>query len=126
MEVGVWKTLLTYRLSIPLGIRKAVSEGSRFDIWTSSIIIVGYAIPGFLFAIFLIILFAGGSFWDVFPLRGLTSDNWAALPWYAKILDYFWHLVLPIVSMALAAFATMTLLRTRSFLDEVRNQYVLS
>src|SRR5256714_13161332 len=126
MSLGIWMMLLTYLISIPLGIRKAVSDGSRFDVWTSSVIIVGYAIPGFLFAIFLIILFAGGSFWDVFPLRGLTSDNWAALPWYAKIGDYFWHLTLPIISMALAAFATMTLLTKNSFLDEIRKQYVLT
>jgi microcin C transport system permease protein len=119
-------TLLTYLISIPLGIRKAVNDGSPFDTWTSSLIIIGYAIPGFLFAILLIVLFAGGSFWDLFPLRGLTSDNWAALPWYAKILDYFWHLVLPITSMALAAFATMTLLTKNSFLDEIRKQYVLT
>src|SRR5712675_776208 len=109
MSLGIFMTLLTYLISIPLGIRKAVMDGSPFDTWTSSLIIVGYAIPGFLFAILLIILFAGGSFWDFFPLRGLTSDNFSALPWYAKIADYFWHLVLPIVSMALAAFATMTL-----------------
>jgi microcin C transport system permease protein len=126
MSLGIWMTLLTYLISIPLGIRKAVADGSRFDVWTSSVIIIGYAIPGFLFAILLIILFAGGSFWDFFPLRGLTSDNWAALPWYGKILDYFWHLVLPIVSMALAAFATMTLLTKNSFLDEIRKQYVLT
>jgi microcin C transport system permease protein len=126
MSLGIWMTLLTYLISIPLGIRKAVSDGSRFDTWTSSIIIIGYAIPGFLFAILLIILFAGGSFWDVFPLRGLTSDNFAALPWYGKIADYFWHLTLPIVSMALAAFATMTLLTKNSFLDEIRKQYVLT
>lgn len=126
MSLGIWMTLLTYLISIPLGIRKAVHDGSRFDMWTSSIIIIGYAIPGFLFAILLIILFAGGSFWDLFPLRGLTSDNWAALPWYGKIFDYFWHLVLPITSMALAAFATMTLLTKNSFLDEIRKQYVLT
>jgi microcin C transport system permease protein len=126
MSLGIWMTLMTYLISIPLGIRKAVADGSRFDVWTSSIIIVGYAIPGFLFAILLIILFAGGSFWDLFPLRGLTSDNWAALPWYRKIIDYFWHLVLPITSMALAAFATMTLLTKNSFLDEIRKQYVLT
>src|SRR5690349_12543232 len=108
MSLGIWMTLLTYLISIPLGIRKAVQDGSQFDTWTSTVIIIGYAIPGFLFAILLIILFAGGSFWDVFPLRGLTSDNWAQLSWYAKIGDYFWHLTLPIVSMALAAFATMT------------------
>src|SRR5215210_3988397 len=126
MSLGIWMTLLTYLISIPLGIRKAVEDGSQFDTWTSSVIIIGYAIPGFLFAILLIILFAGGSFFDIFPLRGLTSDNWAALPWHAKILDYFWHLALPIVSMALAAFATMTLLTKNSFLDEIRKQYVLT
>jgi microcin C transport system permease protein len=126
MSLGIWMTLLTYLISIPLGIRKAVSDGTRFDVWTSSLIIVGYAIPGFLFAILLIVLFAGGSFWDFFPLRGLTSDNWSALDWYAKIVDYIWHLVLPIVSMALAAFATMTLLTKNSFLDEIRKQYVLT
>src|SRR6266536_4065113 len=102
MSLGIWMTLLTYLISIPLGIRKAVSDGSRFDTWTSSLIIIGYAIPGFLFAILLIVLFAGGSFWDIFPLRWLTSDNWAALTWYAKVGDYFWHLTLPIISMALA------------------------
>ena len=126
MSLGIWMTLITYLISIPLGIRKAVMDGSPFDTWTSSIIIVGYAIPGFLFAILLIILFAGGSFWDFFPLRGLTSDNFATLPWYAKILDYFWHLTLPLVSMALAAFATMSLLTKNSFLDEIRKQYVLT
>src|SRR4249919_729363 len=126
MSLGIIMTLLTYLISIPLGIRKAVSDGSPFDTWTSSLIIIGYAIPGFLFAILLIVLFAGGSFWDLFPLRGLTSDNWATLPWYGKIIDYFWHLVLPITSMALAAFATMTLLTKNSFLDEIRKQYVLT
>jgi microcin C transport system permease protein len=126
MSLGIWMTLLTYLISIPLGIRKAVEDGSRFDMWTSSIIVVGYAIPGFLFAILLIILFAGGSFLDWFPLRGLVSDNFWSLPWYAKIGDYFWHLTLPIVSMALAAFATMTLLTKNSFLDEIRKQYVLT
>jgi microcin C transport system permease protein len=126
MSLGIWMTLITYLISIPLGIRKAVTDGSPFDTWTSSLIIIGYAIPGFLFAILLIVLFAGGSFWDVFPLRGLTSDNFAALPWYSKILDYFWHLVLPLISMALAAFATMTLLTKNSFLDEIRKQYVLT
>src|SRR5258707_7109863 len=126
MSLGLWMTLFTYLISIPLGIRKAVLDGSKFDTWTSAVIIVGFAIPGFLFAILLIILFAGGSFFNFFPLRGLTSDNFAALPWYAKIADYFWHLVLPIVSMALAAFATMTLLTKNSFLDEIRKQYVLT
>ncbi|NWG23533.1 MAG: microcin C ABC transporter permease YejB [Pseudorhodoplanes sp.] len=126
ISLGIWMTLATYLISIPLGIRKAVKDGSRFDTWTSGIIIVGYAIPGFLFAIFLIILFAGGSFFDLFPLRGLTSDNWAQLTWWQKILDYFWHLTLPITAMMLGAFATMTLLTKNSFLDEIRKQYVLT
>jgi microcin C transport system permease protein len=126
ISLGIWMTLLTYLISIPLGIRKAVQDGTRFDVWTSGVIIVGYAIPGFLFAILLIILFAGGSFFSIFPLRGLTSDNWAMLPWYAKIADYFWHLALPLISMALGAFATMTLLTKNSFLDEIRKQYVLT
>src|SRR3954471_5505039 len=117
MSLGIAMTLLTYLISIPLGIKKAVEDGTPFDTWTSSLIIVGYAIPGFLFAILLIILFAGGSFLDWFPLRGLFSDNWDQLSWFRKILDYFWHLTLPIVSMALAAFATMTLLTKNSFLD---------
>jgi microcin C transport system permease protein len=119
-------TLLTYLISIPLGIRKAVRDGSRFDTWTSAVVIVGFAIPGFLFAILLIILFAGGSFFSIFPLRGLTSDGWSQFPWYWKILDYFWHLTLPIISMALGAFATMTLLTKNSFLDEIRKQYVMT
>jgi microcin C transport system permease protein len=126
ISLGIWMTLATYFISIPLGIRKAVSDGTRFDTWTSGVIIVGYAIPGFLFAILLIVLFAGGSFWNIFPLRGLTSDNWSALPWYGKIVDYFWHLVLPITAMMLSAFATMTLLTKNSFLDEIRKQYVLT
>jgi microcin C transport system permease protein len=107
-------------------VRKAIKDGTPFDVWTSSVIITGYAIPGFLFAILLIILFAGGSFYDWFPLRGLTSDNWAELAWWQKVLDYFWHLTLPIISMGLSAFATMTLLTKNSFLDEIRKQYVLT
>ena len=126
ISLGLWLTLLTYLISIPLGIRKAVTDGSSFDIWTSGVIIIGYAIPGFLFAILLIILFAGGSFYDLFPLRGLTSEGWSNFPWWKKIADYFWHLVLPIVSMGLGAFATMTLLTKNSFLDEIRKQYVLT
>jgi microcin C transport system permease protein len=126
ISLGIWLTLLTYLISIPLGIRKAIKDGSAFDVWTSGVVIVGYAIPGFLFAILLIILFAGGSFFDWFPLRGLTSDNFAALSWWQKILDYFWHLTLPIISMGLSAFATMTLLTKNSFLDEIRKQYVLT
>ena len=126
MSLGIWMALLANLISIPLGIRKAVSDGSHFDVWTSGVIIIGYAIPGFLFAILLIVLLAGGSFFDIFPLRGLTSDNWQTLPWGQKILDYFWHLTLPIVSMSIGAFATMTLLTKNSFLDEIRKQYVLT
>src|SRR6476659_6184777 len=126
ISLGIWLTLLTYLISIPLGIRKAVRDGTRFDTWTSSVLVLGYAIPGFLFAILLIILFAGGSFFNWFPLRGLTSDNWAALSWWQKILDYFWHLTLPIIAMMLSAFATMTLLTKNSFLDEIKKQYVLT
>ena len=103
-----------------------MDDGSHFDMWTSTVIVIGYAIPGFLFAILLIVLFAGGSFFDIFPLRGLVSENFWSLPWYAKIGDYFWHLTLPIVSMAISAFATMTLLTKNSFLDEIRKQYVLT
>src|ERR1700693_3821838 len=126
MSLGIWMTLLTYLISIPLGIRKAVKDGSRFDTWTSAVVIIGYAIPGFLFAILLIVLFAGGSFWNIFPLRGLTSDHWQMLPWWGKIVDYLWHLTLPILSLALGAFATLTLLTKNSFLDEIRKQYVLT
>jgi microcin C transport system permease protein len=126
MSLGIWMTLLTYLISIPLGIRKAVQDGSKFDTWTSAVIIVGFAIPGFLFAILLIILFAGGSFFNIFPLRGLTSDGWSQFPWYWKILDYFWHITLPLIAMALGAFATMTLLTKNSFLDEIRKQYVMT
>lgn len=124
ISLGLWMTLISYFISIPLGIAKAMRDGSRFDVWTSGVIVVGYAIPGFLFAILLIVLFAGGSFYSIFPLRGLTSDNFSMLPWYGKIADYFWHLTLPIISMALGAFATTTLLTKNSFLDEIRKQYV--
>src|SRR5947199_1845647 len=126
MSLGIWMTLLTYLISIPLGIRKAVLDGTRFDTWTSAMIIVGFAIPGFLFAILLIILFAGGSFFNWFPLRGLTSDGWSQFPWYWKIIDYFWHLTLPLIAMGLGAFAAMTFLTKNSFLDEIRKQYVLT
>ncbi|QPC86566.1 microcin C ABC transporter permease YejB [Mesorhizobium sp. NBSH29] len=126
ISIGLWITLLSYLISIPLGIRKAVSDGSSFDVWTSGIVIVGYAIPGFLFAIMLMVLFAGGSFYDWFPLRGLVSDNFSQLPWYSKILDYFWHLALPLTAMVLSAFATTTLLTKNSFLDEIRKQYVVT
>ncbi|MBX9990074.1 microcin C ABC transporter permease YejB [Phreatobacter oligotrophus] len=126
ISLGLWLTLLTYLVSIPLGIRKAMKDGSRFDVWTSAVIVVGYAIPGFLFAILLIVLFAGGSFLDWFPLRGLWSDNWSEMSLGQKILDYLWHLALPITAMALGAFATMTLLTKNSFLDEIRKQYVMT
>jgi microcin C transport system permease protein len=126
ISLGLWMTLLTYMVSIPLGIAKAVRDGTRFDTVSSTLIIIGYAVPGFLLAIFLIVLFAGGSFWNIFPLRGLTSDNWAQLPWYGKITDYFWHLALPITAMMVGSFTTMTLLTKNSFLDEIRKQYVLT
>src|ERR1700752_595587 len=126
MSLGIWMTPLTYLISIPLGIRKAVADGTRFDTWTSAVIIIGFAIPGFLFAILLIILFAGGSFFNIFPLRGLTSDGWSDFPWYWKIIDYFWHITLPLTALSLSAFATMTLLAKTSFLDEIRKQYVMT
>ncbi|HEY8566952.1 MAG TPA: microcin C ABC transporter permease YejB [Beijerinckiaceae bacterium] len=126
ITLGLWMTLLSYAISIPLGIRKAVRDGSAFDVWTSAVVIIGYAIPGFLFAILLIVLFAGGSFFQIFPLRGLTSENWNELSLGAKALDYLWHIALPITAMALGAFATATLLTKNSFLDEIRKQYVLT
>lgn len=126
ISLGLWVTLLSYLISIPLGIAKAMREGSRFDLWTSVAIVIGYAIPGFLFAVLLIVLFAGGSFWQIFPLRGLVSDGWDSLPWWQKILDYFWHLALPLFAMSLAAFATLTMLTKNSFLEEIRKQYVLT
>ena len=126
ITLGLWMTILSYAISIPLGISKAVKDGSRFDIWTSVVVIIGYAIPSFLFAILLIVLFAGGSFWQIFPLQGLVSENWSSLSWPERILDYFWHITLPITAMALGAFATSTLLTKNSFLDEIRKQYVLT
>jgi microcin C transport system permease protein len=126
ISLGLWITLISYLISIPLGIRKAVKDGSSFDIWTSGVVIVGYAIPGFLFAILLMVLFAGGSFFDWFPLRGLVSENWNDLYWPERILDYFWHLTLPLTAMVLSAFATTTLLTKNSFLDEIRKQYVVT
>jgi microcin C transport system permease protein len=126
ISLGLWMTLITYLISIPLGISKAVRDGSRFDVWTSGVIVIGYAIPGFLFAILLIVLFAGGSFFSIFPLRGLTSDGFSLLWWHEKIADYIWHLILPLTSMVLGAFATMTLLTKNSFLDEIRKQYVVT
>jgi microcin C transport system permease protein len=124
ISLGLWMTLLSYAISIPLGIRKAVKDGTRFDTATSAVVIVGYAIPSFLFAILLIVLFAGGSFWQIFPLRGLTSDNWQDLPLFSKITDYLWHIALPVTAMTIGAFATSTFLTKNSFLEEIRKQYV--
>jgi microcin C transport system permease protein len=126
VSLGLWTTLLIYLISIPLGIKKAINDGSNFDVWSSFVIIVGYAVPSFLFAILLIILFAGGSFLDIFPLRGLVSDNWAELSWPAKIADYLWHMVLPISAMVIGGFAALTMLTKNSFLEEINKQYVLT
>ena len=126
ISLGIWITLLSYLISIPLGIRKAVKDGSTFDIWTSGVIIVGYAIPAFLFAILLMVLFAGGSFFDWFPLRGLTSENFDQLSLGGKAVDYLWHITLPLAALVLSAFATTTLLTKNSFLDEIRKQYVVT
>jgi microcin C transport system permease protein len=126
ISLGLWMTLLTYLISIPLGIRKAVADGERFDAWSSGVLVIGYAIPGFLVAVLLLVLFAGGSFLQWFPLRGLTSENWADLSLAGKVIDYFWHLTLPIIAMALGAFTTMTFLTKNSFLDEIRKQYVVT
>jgi len=126
ITLGLWSTIIAYAVSIPLGIRKAISDGSRFDTWTSGLIIVAYAIPGFLFAIMLLVLFAGGSYWQVFPLRGLTSDNWSDLSLIGKVADYFWHIALPVIASSISGFATLTLLTKNSFLDEIKKQYVVT
>ncbi|GKY86193.1 microcin C ABC transporter permease YejB [Sinisalibacter aestuarii] len=126
ITLGLWSTLIAYFVSIPLGIKKAVRDGSRFDTITSGLIIVAYAIPGFLFAILLLVLFAGGSYWQIFPLRGLTSDNWEELSVIGKVLDYFWHISLPVLASTIASFATLTLLTKNSFLDEIKKQYVIT
>jgi microcin C transport system permease protein len=126
ISLGLWLTIVQYLVSIPLGIRKAVKDGSNFDVWTSGVIVIGYAIPSFILAILLIVLFAGGSFFTWFPLRGLTSDNFDQLSLIGKIADYAWHLALPLFAMGLGAFATMTLLTKNSFLDEIRKQYVMT
>jgi microcin C transport system permease protein len=124
ISLGLWLTLVTYFVSIPLGIRKAVKDGTNFDVWSSTLIVVGYAIPSFIFAIMLIVFFAGGSYFNWFPLRGLVSDNFADLSWPAKILDYAKHLALPLLAMGVGSFATMTMLTKNSFLDEIKKQYV--
>ncbi|MAJ02455.1 MAG: microcin ABC transporter permease [Rickettsiales bacterium] len=126
ISLGLWTTLFVYLISIPLGIKKALRDGSKFDIYSSSLIIIGYAIPGFLFAIFLIVIFAGGSYLDIFPLRGLISDNWDDLNVLEKIIDYFWHLALPVLAMVIGGFASLTMLTKNSFLDEINKQYVLT
>ena len=126
ITLGLWSTLLAYLISIPLGIRKAVKDGTPFDTWTSGAIIIGYAIPGFLFAILLVVLFAGGSYWRIFPLRGLVSPGWEELSLIGKALDYLWHITLPVIASTISAFATLTLLTKNSFLDEIKKQYVMT
>ncbi len=126
ISLGLWTTLLVYLISIPLGIKKAIRDGSGFDVWTSSLVIVGYAIPGFLFAILLIVLFAGGSFLDWFPLRGLTSSNFDSLSWPEKIKDYLWHITLPVIAMVIGGFASLTMLTKNSFIEEINKQYVMT
>lgn len=126
MSLGLWTFLIVYSVCIPLGIRKAIRDGSRFDVITSTVILIGYAIPGFVLGILLIVLFGGGSFWNIFPLRGLVSDNWAELSWTGKVLDYFWHMVLPIISTSVGSLAVMTMLTKNSFLEEIRKQYVMT
>ncbi len=126
ISLGLWTTLLIYLISIPLGIKKAVRDGSAFDVWTSGVIVVGYAVPGFLFAIMLIVLFAGGTYLDWFPLRGLVSDNWQELSWPMLVVDYFWHLALPVTAMVISGFAGLTILTKNSFLEEINKQYVLT
>ena len=124
ISLGLWTTLLAYMISIPLGIRKALLDGSSFDNWTSTLIIIGYSIPGFLFAIFLLVLFAGGSYLQLFPIRGLVSSNFENMSFFEQIKDYFWHIALPVLASTVSAFATLTLLTKNSFLDEIKKQYV--
>ena len=126
ISLGLWSTLLTYLISVPLGIRKAVKDGSSFDVWSSTAIIIGYAIPNFLFAILLIVVFAGGSYLDWFPLRGLTSPNFEELSLLEKVKDYFWHISLPVLASVIGSFATLTMLTKNSFLDEINKQYVVT
>ncbi|HIG40332.1 MAG: microcin C ABC transporter permease YejB [bacterium] len=126
ISLGLWSLLIIYGISIPLGVAKAVHDGTRFDVWTSSIIFVGYAIPGFLFAVLLIVLFASGNYLDIFPLRGLVSQNWESLTWPRRILDYFWHMALPITALSIGGFATLTMLTKNSFLEEINKQFVIT
>ena len=126
ISIGLWSSLIVYLISIPLGVAKAVRDGSRFDVWTSGAVIFGNAIPGFLFAILLIVVFAGGRYLDWFPLRGLVSDNWSDLSWPMRIVDYFWHMTLPIVAIVIGSFAGLTMLTKNSFLDQIHQQYVVT
>lgn len=126
ISIGLWTFFIVYLTCIPLGVAKAVRDGSTFDVVSSTLILVGYAIPGFVLGITLLVLFGGGSFWDLFPLRGLVSDNWYELPWYAKVTDYFWHMTLPIIASVVGSFAVMTMLTKNSFIEEIRKQYVLT
>lgn len=126
ISLGLWSTLIIYLICIPLGIAKAIRDGSAFDLWTSTLIVIGYAIPGFMFAVLLIVLFAGGSYLDWFPLRGLVSENWHDLSWPARILDYFWHLALPLTALVIGGFATLTMLTKNTFIEEIHKQYVIT
>jgi len=126
ISLGMWTFFITYLTCIPLGIAKAVRDGTRFDVISSTIVLVGYAIPGFVLAILLLVLFGGGSFFDVFPLKGLTSDNWQELSWFGKTTDYLWHMVLPVISSVIGSFAVMTMLTKNSFLEEIRKNYVVT
>ncbi len=126
ISLGFWTTLFVYSISIPLGIRKAVRDGSRFDVWTSGVIVVGYAVPNFLFAVLLIVLFSGGTYWELFPLRGILSPGWTQLSWPELVADYAWHMTLPVAALLISGFATTTLLTKNSFLDEIRKHYVVT
>jgi microcin C transport system permease protein len=126
ISLGLWTTLLVYLISIPLGVAKAVRDGSTFDVWSSAVVIIGNAVPAFLFAIALIVIFAGGRYFDWFPLRGLTSDNFSELSTFGQITDYLWHMALPILSMVIGGFAGLTMLTKNSFLDEINKQYVVT
>ncbi|MDH5571269.1 MAG: microcin C ABC transporter permease YejB [Gammaproteobacteria bacterium] len=126
ISLGLWSFIIVYSVCIPLGIKKAIKDGTRFDVVTSTLILAGYAIPGFVLGVVLLVLFGGGSFWNIFPLKGIISDNWAELPWYAIVLDYLWHMVLPITASVIGSFAVITMLTKNSFIEEIRKQYVIT
>ena len=126
LSLGLWTTLLTYLISIPLGVRKAVRDGTPFDVWSSAVVVVGYAVPSFLFGLLLIVLFAGGSYLQLFPLRGLVSENFSTLTWPQQVLDYLWHIALPVTAMVVGGFASLTMLTKNSFIDQINQQYVLT